>query len=187
MYASSDEGRTWHGGPVEGFSDFVAVDSSAQVVVGIARKGVVVSEDRGNTWFRAQLPKEISGVADVAITNDSKIFIAAREGAYRSEDGGRSWHYLRRLPVNQLTSIFFDEEGKRLLTTSITTTHLFQSTDDGATWKRAETGWIVRGVRSSRGRVIATTAFDGIVAQPDSGTAQQRASRSTESAGGSQD
>ena len=106
-------------------------------------------------------------VANVAIAPANRLYIAAREGAYRSEDSGLSWERLTRLPVNQLAAIYYDEETQRLLTTSHTSTHMFHSTDHGKTWKRADTGWILRRVRSSRGRMLATTVFDGIVAQPD--------------------
>jgi photosystem II stability/assembly factor-like uncharacterized protein len=113
----------------------------------------------------------VTAIADIALDEKSNIFLAAREGAYRSEDGGTTWQYLRRLPVNQLASMIFDQESQRLLAISHTSTEMFESADAGRTWKRAETGWQLRAVRSARGRVIATTAFDGIVAQPESGVA----------------
>src|SRR5207253_2296536 len=104
------------------------------------------------------------------------------EGAYRSEDGGASWEHLRRLPVNQLASLAFDPDSQRLLATSHTSTEIFASPDLGKSWKRVDTGWTLRFVRSARGRFLATTAFDGIVAQPE--IAAPSATTSTSSGGG---
>jgi photosystem II stability/assembly factor-like uncharacterized protein len=143
------------------------VAASPEVVVASTRKAVVVSLDRGQSWKPVELPAEVSMVSNVAVAPASRLYIAAREGAYRSEDSGLSWERLTRLPVNQLASIYYDEETQRLLTTSETSTHMFHSADFGKTWKRADTGWILRRIRAARGRVLATTIFDGIVSQPD--------------------
>jgi photosystem II stability/assembly factor-like uncharacterized protein len=171
IFITNDEGRTWHGGPVENESDFLLVKASSQVAVAATRKTLLLSVDGGNAWYRSKLPENVTTIADIAMDEKSNIFLAAREGAYRSEDGGTTWQYLRRLPVNQLASMIFDQENGRLLAISHTSTEMFESYDAGRTWKRAETGWKLRAVRSARGRVIATTAFDGIVAQPDSASA----------------
>ena len=168
IFVTNDEGRTWHGGPVARHTDFISVAVSPDIVIAATRKAVVVSVDRGQSWRTVELPADVSLVSNVAIAPGNRIYIAAREGAYRSEDAGLSWERLTRLPVNQLASIYYDEDGQRLLTTSYTSTLMFQSADFGKTWKRAETGWVLRKIRTARGRVLATTVFDGIVAQPDS-------------------
>lgn len=167
VFTSNDEGRNWHGGPVQNHSDFISVAASPEIVLAVTRKAVVVSFDRGQTWKTATIPSDVTMISNIAVAPANRLYLAAREGAYRSEDSGLSWERLTRLPVNQLTSIYYDEEEQRLLTMSYTSTQVFQSTDFGKTWKRAETGWILRRIRSARGRVLATTIFDGIVAQPD--------------------
>lgn len=175
VFVTNDEGRTWHGGPVERQTEFISVAASPDIVVAASRKAVMVSLDRGQSWKPVALPSDVSMVSNVAMAPGNRIYLASREGAYRSEDSGLSWERLTRLPVNQLTSIYYDEDGQRLLTSSYTSTQIFQSTDFGKTWKRADTGWILRRVRAARGRVLATTIFDGIVAQPDSSVTQPTA------------
>jgi photosystem II stability/assembly factor-like uncharacterized protein len=174
MFVSNDDGRSWHGGPVEGERDFVAVKSNDQVALAAARKALYISTDGGNSWNAAKIPPVVASISDVAFDDHNNIFIAAREGAYRSEDGGLTWEHLKWLPVNHLASMVFDEENHRLIVTSTTSTELFESPDSGRTWKRLDTGWLLREVRSSRGRVLATTAFDGIVVQPETGGASAR-------------
>ena len=167
LYSSNDEGKSWHGGPVHGESDFVDVHASANTVVAAARKALFVSDDDGITWHKTRLPENVTGIAGVTMDDSSNLFIASREGAYKSADGEK-WEYLSRLPVNNIGSIVFDEETHRLIATSTTSTEMFESKDSGRKWQRIDSGWPLRSVRSSRGRVVGTTAFDGVVAQPDS-------------------
>lgn len=170
LFMSTDEGRSWHGGPLENENDFVAVKSNDQLVLAAARKSLFISADKGSTWTAAKVPPVVASIADVAFDDHNDIFIAAREGAFRSEDGGATWEHLKWLPVNHLASMVFDEENHRLIVTSTTSTEMFESADAGRSWKRYDTGWLLREVRSSRGRVLATTAFDGIVERPESGS-----------------
>ncbi len=167
IYMSNDEGRSWHGGPQTGESDFVAVHAAQAMVLAASRKALLISMDSGNQWTSIVLPKEITAITDVTTDDSSNIFLAAREGAYRSSDGGATWEHLRRLPVNDLASVLYDAESHRLITTSNTSTKMFESMDAGRTWHESESGWLLRNVRPTNGRVIATTAFDGIVVQPD--------------------
>lgn len=166
IFTTNDEGRTWHGGGVQAQKDFISVAASPEIAVAATRRTVAVSVDRGREWRPVVLPQEISLIANVTVVG-SRLYIAAREGAWHSEDGGYSWDRLKRLPVNQLTSIYYDEDAQRLLTTSYTSTQIFQSTDLGKTWKKADTGWILRKFRAARGRTLATTSFDGIVTPPE--------------------
>lgn len=162
--------------------------STQNIVIAATRKAVLISLDRGASWKPAELPAEVSLIANVAVAPGNRLFVAAREGAYRSEDAGLSWQRLTRLPVNQLASIYFDEDGQRLLTTSETSTLMYQSPDFGKTWKRvAETGWIVRKIRTARGRMLATTIFDGIVAPPEAVVSQPAAVGGSSSTGGLND
>jgi len=50
-------------------------------------------------------------------------------------------------------------------------TSIFESLDNGRTWNAIRTGWLLRNVRLAHGRLVGTTAFDGIVIQPEAGAA----------------
>jgi hypothetical protein len=61
----------------------------------------------------------------------------------------------------------FDDENHRVLATSGSSTNVFESSDNGKTWSAISTGWRVRNLRLTRGRLLGTTAFDGVVVQPE--------------------
>jgi photosystem II stability/assembly factor-like uncharacterized protein len=179
LFTSTDDGKSWQGGDVLGQTDFVAVHTRGTLTAAAARTKLLVSLDKGDSWFEAKTPREISGITDVAIDSKSQIYLATREGAYRSDNGGDSWTFLDYLPVNNLASIVYDEEGQRLLATSYYSTQIFESLDSGCHWRGAQAGWWLRGVRPVHGRIIAATAFSGLVEQPQNSAAMP-------SAGGSQ-
>jgi hypothetical protein len=42
-------------------------------------------------------------------------------------------------------------------------TEVFSTADDGHNWQRADTGWLLRTIEDDGGRLIGSTAFDGVV------------------------
>ena len=99
------------------------------------------------------------------------IVIAAREGIFRSADGGNNWeHVVDGLPSKDITSVSFDAAHKRFLVTSDSTGVIFVSNDSGRSWQRGpDTGFPLRRVSVIGGRFVAATPFDGVVLQPDDG------------------
>ena len=108
------------------------------------------------------------------------LWITTREGAFFSRDQGATWeHVIVGLPARQLISVSYDQVGKRLLGLTAGGSEVFESRDAGQTWSRlAETGFPVRSLSVIRGRVLGITAFDGLVAPPDTDQAGARASSS---------
>lgn len=181
MFMSSDEGRSWHGGPQQGENDFVAVKSDGQITLAAARRALFLSTDNGNSWTPTSIPPIVASITDVAFDDHNDLFIASREGAYRSNDGGATWEHLKWLPVDHLATIVFDDENHLLIATSNTSPGMYESPDSGRTWKHVQTGFLMRAVRSSRGRILGTTAFDGVVTQPDnSGSARMTSALSSD-------
>ncbi|MFZ1129360.1 MAG: transcriptional regulator [Terriglobales bacterium] len=170
IYSSIDQGKTWKGGPILGQQDFVSVRNEGLTVVAATRSSVLVSEDNGATFKRAGLPGYVVSIRSVAIAPESQIMIAAREGAYRSGDGGATWeHVVNGLPAKDITSVSFDSSHKRLLATSDTTGVIFESGDGGRSWYRGpDSGFPLRRVSVVGGRFVGATPFDGVVRQPES-------------------
>jgi photosystem II stability/assembly factor-like uncharacterized protein len=168
LFASSNLGKTWMGGPVLGRSDFVAVRSNGQLEVAATRKEVVVSTDGGTTWQPATLPGNISGIRGVTVTPDAQILVASREGGFSSSDSGVTWLRLKNgLPDRDISSICYDESDKTLLATSMATSTIFQSNDGGQSWQSgADSGYPLRMISVVRGRFVAATPFDGVIVQP---------------------
>jgi photosystem II stability/assembly factor-like uncharacterized protein len=165
LFTSSNLGRSWEGGPVLGHSDLILVRTSPKLMAVTGRNFLLASLDRGHTWYEAKLPKIITSVNDLAIAPDDSIWIACREGLYRSEDEGDTWQRLERLPVVNLASVFYDADSKKMLVTALNSTEVFSTSDNGRNWQHADSGWLLRGIADNHGRLIASTAFDGVVIQ----------------------
>lgn len=168
VYVSSDEGNSWGGGPILGEVDFVAVEAQLPMVLAATRKRLLISQDGGVNWYPAALPSFVTKIHGVTLDPNNTLWLATREGAFRSSDNGDRWrHVLAGLPATNVVSITYDAEGKRLLATSASSRSLFESRDGGRNWGRtAEVGASLRAFHTGQGRVFASTAFDGILAQP---------------------
>lgn len=169
LFSSRDGGQTWRGGAEAGQSDFVAVRMRQQTVAAASRKGAVVSLDGGRHFYAASLPSFMTAAHDIAIAPDQALWLASREGVFRSDDNGDHWeHVLNGLPATEVNSISYDDENQRLLATSGHSAAVYESTDGGRKWHPAgDYVGAVRGVTAARGRMFVTTAYDGILMQSE--------------------
>ncbi|MGA2002481.1 MAG: transcriptional regulator [Terriglobales bacterium] len=169
IYSSNDQGKVWKGGNVLGQHDFVSVRAQGDSVLAATRSSVLVSDDGGKSWKLAGLPSYIVSIRGAAIAPDGQFVIAAREGAFRSADGGATWeHVVNGLPDKDITSVSLDSTRKRLLATSDSTGVIFESRDGGHSWQRGpDTGYPLRRVSVVGGRFIGATPFDGVILQPE--------------------
>ncbi len=105
----------------------------------------------------------------MTVAPEGQIFVATREGAFRSVDSGQSWnHVLTGLPDKDITSVAYDGSRKRLLATSGQTGVVFESVDGGSTWQRGpDSGFPLRRISVMHGRYVGATPFDGVIAQPE--------------------
>jgi photosystem II stability/assembly factor-like uncharacterized protein len=182
LFASSNQGKSWSGGPVMGKQDFVSVQADGKLIALATRSNVLVSKDDGKTWQDSSLSSYVSSIRGVTITSDGTIMFASREGAFRSPNGGGGWEHMQNgLPDKNISSITYDQSNKRLLATSTETGVVFESVDAGHTWTRGpDTGYPLRHISVVHGRFVAATPFDGVVIQPEnddrsaSGTAAAR-------------
>ena len=167
VFVSVDQGKSWHGGPVLAFSDFIAVDAWDDNVIAATPTRVLLSRNGGSSWRRAELPSYATAVQGVALAPDG-LWLSTREGAFLSRDHGASWeHVVAGPPARQLIDIRYDREGKRLLGVADRTGEIFESRDGGSTWLRAaDPGYPLRALDLSGGYLLGITQFDGIVAQP---------------------
>ncbi|HEX6879004.1 MAG TPA: sialidase family protein, partial [Terriglobales bacterium] len=110
---------------------------------------------------------------------DGTLWMATREGAFRSADGGKNWtHAMEGLPPNNITGIAVDSAGGRLLATAADSTTVWQSRDGGKSWSRTpDAGLYLRGAYNVRGKLLAATAYNGLMlldSQADTTSAQTR-------------
>lgn len=178
LLLSSDHGQTWRQDGPAVAKDLIGVSAFDQMVVAASRLALFVSSDGGATWQVLRPSASISIMNSVALDHEGGIWVGAREGAFHSTDAGRSWEYVGTLPIADVVAIDYDPENHRLLATGATSTSVYESGDNGRTWHRRESGWFLRGVHPVHGRVFATTAFDGVVVEPDSPEGLRQVSRS---------
>ncbi len=168
LYTSTDQGKTWSGGPVLGKNELISVQERGNLLVTATRMHALVSKDGGATWVERSPSSYVTSIRGVTISGNGEILVASREGAFLSPDGGATWdHVVNGLPDKNISSIVFDEAGKRLLATSLSTGVVFESID-GRVWQRGpDSGYPLRRIGLVGRRLVAATPFDGVIAQPE--------------------
>jgi photosystem II stability/assembly factor-like uncharacterized protein len=166
LFTSVDQGNKWYGGPVEGESDFIAVnhfdDGSLTLV---SPKHAFLSKDQGESWTDISYPPYITGLYNLTIVPDGSLWLGTREGALHSTDGGKTWkHLLAGLPARYVLAVRYDAEGQRLLATALFAHGVFESKDGGKSWQRTpDTGVSIRNAVSYQGRLLAASAYNGLL------------------------
>ena len=107
----------------------------------------------------------VQALEAVAITPGARLWIFTDQGAFTSNDG-RGWeHVIAGVPARNLRAVTYDIAGHRLLGAATNSGEIFASDDDGRTWTRlADSGWSIRSLIVTPGRLFAATPFSGIVA-----------------------
>jgi len=166
LFISVDQGQKWYGQPIEGESNFSAVNRYADGTVTLAgHKGAYISRDDGKTWTAVALPTYVSGVYNLTVTPGSVLWLASRQGAMRSTDGGKSWQYiLGGLAKEDVLGVHYDAAGQRLLATALRNHAVFESKDDGHTWQRTpEASVSIRSAINFQGRLLGASAHNGLL------------------------
>jgi len=195
LFVSSNSGRTWEGGPLLGHSDFTLVRTSQKMMAASGRNFLLLSNARQSSeegtcataqcdskakekcstldcdWKEAKLPKIISSINDMAFGLDDSVWLACREGLYRSKDEGENWERMLKLPVVNLASVFYDAAKRRMLVTALYSTEVFSSEDEGQSWQHHDSGWLLRAITQDNGHLVASTAFDGVVIEGNAAVA----------------
>lgn len=171
LYKSSDSGKTWRGGAILGETGFLSVEALDANVVAATLNAVVVSKDNGATWTKAAVPAYVRAIYRATIAPDA-LWLATREGALRSTDGGATWeHMLGGLPARNVAAIEYDVYAHRLLATA-SGGQLFESRDSGNAWQKIDSPWLIRNVAPSKDKLFAITAFDGLIVKKESNRRQ---------------
>jgi photosystem II stability/assembly factor-like uncharacterized protein len=180
LLVSMDHGTTWRNVVLPGVKDLAGIAVAGPAVIATTRREVMVSLDEGEHWYTCTHIPSVSLINGVLLDHDGNIWVAAREGAFRSTDAGDTWHYISALKLSNIVSIQYDDENRRFLASGSSSTGIFESTDNGRTWQRTDSGWQMRDFRSAHGRLIAATAFDGVVIQPEPGVATRELSQTSQ-------
>ena len=173
LLTSSDAGQTWHKQDLPALRYVSSLAVADRMVVAANRNVIAVSVNAGESWLT---PKPLDPdfiINSVSIDSKGNIWLAAREGIFRSSDVGDTWKRITSLRLSNVMSVQFDERNQRILATGAASMNVFESTDNGRNWTPINAGWLVRSVRPIGDRLVAITPFDGIVIQPESSTSAQ--------------
>jgi photosystem II stability/assembly factor-like uncharacterized protein len=169
LYTSVDQGATWQGGLVLGHADFLRVTSSGETVYAAGRQYIVSSQDGGKSWQPAAMPSDVALLRLLVATPDGTLWLGSREGVFYSEDHSQTWKRLSSLPFVDIDGMDYDADLKRIMVTSGNGTQMMAFDPLKKDWKWWDIGWNVHTVRSSGGRFVAASLFDGVVLQPKAG------------------
>jgi photosystem II stability/assembly factor-like uncharacterized protein len=199
LFYSDDQGLHWEGVPAlndypgreswfPGFGGLAAhriLSEGERLWVGISAVGVFRSEDRGESFVRAD--QGVISVSDegepawcvhslVADRNDAnRIWRQDHRGVYRTSDGGDKWEQIEEgLPASFGFAIGRNQNSGRLFVAPITADEnripvdgrfsVYCSDDDGDHWTEAGTGWPEGGQFNGALRNALTVDNEGGVA-----------------------
>jgi photosystem II stability/assembly factor-like uncharacterized protein len=166
VYASEDQGATWMGGPVLGVKEYRDVVASGPMVIAAQRTALAVSQDAGKTWQSMAMPQKLNWLQSIAIAGNGSVWLGGRQGVFYSDDHGQSWNELTNLPISDISGLGYDPDLKRVLVTSWGSNWVLAVDPTNRTFKFWDPGWKVRHVRSSGGRLVAATSYNGVVVEP---------------------
>ena len=172
---TADGGATWqmvHHAPEEErpLLDVWFRDARNGIAVG-AYGYFLATGDGGDTWSAHAVSEDDFHLNALVPAGGGRLFIAAEAGvAYRSDDGGATWHEL----ASPYTGSWFgglalDEEGLLLLGLR---GHLFRSEDAGASWTRIPTGTnatLTGALRLPSGAILVTGLEGTLLVSRDGG------------------
>ncbi len=172
IFSSADQGATWEGGPVLGQKEFRQVMAAGPMVIATQRKALSVSQDGGKSWQPMAMPQKLVWLQSVAIAANGSLWLGGREGVFYSEDHGQSWAQMSTLPISDISGLSYDPGLKRVLVTSWGSNWVLAIDPADRTFKFWDTGWKVRRVHSSGGRLLAATSYNGVVLEPQKSPAK---------------
>ncbi len=166
FFESVDSGATWRKLEIPGLANVTAVAAAQRMVIIASRNAVAVSVNGGESWLPFKPFDPDFQINSVAVSPEGDLWIASRDGVFRSTNAGDSWKRISSLRLANVVNVKFDDSG-RVLATGADSTSVYESLDNGRTWNPINSGWLLRNVLSSHGRLWATTPFDGVVLQPE--------------------
>jgi photosystem II stability/assembly factor-like uncharacterized protein len=166
LLTSRDQGASWQGGPVMGTSDYLSVTLHGDLMAAARTDEVVLSKDGGQTWWPMGLPTMLTRIHRVVFSPDGTLWLGAREGVYFSEDQGKTWLWIGRLPFRDVDDLQYDEISHRVLVSSRTNDQVFAIDPKTMTWKWWRTGYQNALIRSAGDRLVAASLDDGVIVEP---------------------
>ena len=178
LFVSVDHGRKWYGTMIEGESNFVAISTFSDGTVSVVSpRRAFLSHDQGKTWSELTYPQYVTGLYNLTQVGDGSLWLATREGALHSTDGGKSWeHVLGGLPARHVFMVRSGPNSQTLLATALNVHGVFESNDNGRTWHRTpDSGVSIRAAMNYQGRLLAASTYNGLLLEEGNASAAETA------------
>lgn len=167
VVTSHDEGASWQGGPVLGEGDYLSVTVKGDTMVAARADGVVLSKNAGQSWWPMGLPTMLTRIHRVVFSPDGTLWLGAREGVYYSQDLGKTWMWIHRLPFRDVDDLSYDGALKRILVSSRSSDQVFAIDPKTMTWDWWQTGYDIALIRAAGDRLVAVSLDDGVLVGPE--------------------
>lgn len=175
---STDDGKTWN--RVRSLNGipwrFVAAQGQRVAVANLLQ--ISLSTDKGVTFHPVTIPTEMTMLSAVVVDANGHLWAGGREGVFVSDDDGATWHAQKGLYVPNVSGMYYDAAGQRVLVTSNQPgTMVFAVNEPAMTVSYWDSGWHLRQVRPVGNHLVGITNYDGIVLQPRMVTSKEVAAK----------
>ena len=175
LLTSKDKGETWQGGPGYGV-DFNSITVLGKMVAAARPNGVALSTDSGQSWWPMTVPTAITRILRVAFDGNGTLWLGSREGVYFTTDKGKTWMWVHRLPLFDVSDLYYDAQSDKVLVSSRDSDFIYAIDVKTLGWKWYRTGYRLFLVRTAGDRLMAASMYDGVLVEPrppDSQTGQR--------------
>ncbi len=167
LLTSNDKGATWQGGPAMGVGDYLSITAHGVEMAAARANGVVLSNDAGQTWWPMGIPTAVTRIHRIAFSSDGTLWLGSREGVYFSQDKGKTWMWVHRLPLVDVSDLYYDPQQNTVLVSSRASDIIYAIDAKTLDWKWHQTGYHLLLVRAAGDRLLAASLDDGVLVQPD--------------------
>jgi photosystem II stability/assembly factor-like uncharacterized protein len=172
LFTSIDQGATWQGGMVMGFGEYTSITSHGSDIAASRYNGVLYSHDAGQNWWPLGIPTAVTRIYRATFSSDGTLWIGSREGVYFTRDKGKTWMWVHRLPLVDVSDLYYDAKQNKVLVSSRTSDFIYAIDASTLSWTWRRTGYKLFLVRSNGGRLLAASLDQGVLAEPEGQSAQ---------------
>ena len=167
LLSSTDNGHTWnHVRSASGKPWRVAASQGLRVVVADLHS-IALSVDKGANFHAVEPPTDLTYITAVAVDDGGRLWVGGREGVWMSDNDGVSWRTQKDLFVPNVSGIFYDHAGSRVLVTANQpNTNVFSVHTPDMKVTYSDSGWALRAARPVGDHLLGITPYDGVVVQP---------------------
>jgi photosystem II stability/assembly factor-like uncharacterized protein len=172
LFTSKDKGATWQGGPAMGVGDYLSVTVHGTEMAAARANGIVLSNDSGQTWWPMGTPTAVTRIHRIAFSSDGTLWLGSREGVYFTPDKGKTWMWVHRLPLVDVSDLYYDPQQNIVLVGSRGSDLIYAIDAKTLDWKWHQTGYPLLLVRSAGDRLLAASLDDGVLVEPQPAQAE---------------